>query len=376
MEWNPDYRQWRGNGSIMRAVFSILIIVHGIIHVLGFVKAFNIADVKQLTQHISKPFGILWLVACILLLTAAVMFAFKNANWVWLGLIGLLISQILIVFFWQDAKFGTIANIIIITGVFVGFATSAFYNSYETDVKTGIQQKAYFENSDLTEEDVSHLPDPVKKYLRFTGSVGQPKVNNFKVEFTGKIRKDGQSDWMPFTSQQNNFMQLPTRLFFMKAVMKNLPVAGYHCFKNGRASMDIRLFSLFKVQFQDGPEMDLSETVTFFNDMCCLAPATLIDKRIKWLEVDGNKINASFTNYDITVSAWLYFNEEGALINFISQDRYAADAGKQLPWATPLKDYQQINGYKLMQNAETIYSYPDGDLCYGIFKLVSVKYNC
>jgi hypothetical protein len=181
---------------------------------------------------------------------------------------------------------------------------------------------------------------------------------------------------MPFTSQQYNFMQIPTRLFFMKAVMKNLPVAGYHCFKNGKASMDIRLMSLFKVQFQDGPEMDLSETVTFFNDMCCLAPATLIDKRIKWLEVDGNKVNASFTNNNITVSAWLYFNDEGALINFSSQDRYSSDAGKKLPWATPLKDYQQINGYKVMQNAETIYSYPDRDLCYGTFELVSVKYNC
>ena len=75
--------------------------------------------------------------------------------------------------------------------------------------------------------------------------------------------------------------------------------------------------------------------------------------------VQYQKVEASFTNNGITVSAWLHFNDEGALINFISQDRYSADAGKQLPWATPLKDYQQINGYNLMRNAEAIYSYPD-----------------
>lgn len=107
-----------------------------------------------------------------------------------------------------------------------------------------------------------------------------------------------------------------------------------------------------------------------------MAPPTLIDKRIKWLEVEGNKVKASFTNNNITVSAWLYFNEKGELINFISENRYAADGGKQLPWATPLKDHQNINGYKLMKNAEAIYSYPDRDLCYGIFKLVRVQYNC
>lgn len=360
----------------MRIAFIILVIMHGIIHVFGFVKAFGFADLKQLTQSISKPFGILWLSAYILLVIAAIMFAFKNSNWLWLGLIGILISQTLIIYFWQDAKFGTIANVIILIGVIIEFLASDYYLKYQNDVKAGLQQKAYFENSVLTEADIGQLPAPVKKYIRFTGSVGQPKVTNFKVEFTGKIRKDEQSDWMPFTSQQYNFMQTPTRLFFMKAVMKNLPVAGYHRFNNGHALMDIRLLSLFKVQYQDGPEMDLSETVTFFNDMCCLAPATLIDKRIKWLAVEGSKVKASFTNNHITISAWLYFNEDGALINFISQDRYSADAGKQLPWATPLKDYQQINGYKLMRNAETIYSYPDRDLCYGTFRLVSVNYNC
>jgi len=201
-------------------------------------------------------------------------------------------------------------------------------------------------------------------------------VNNFKIEFTGKIRKDEKSEWMPFTCEQYNFMETPTRLFFMKAAMKGLPIGGYHSFKNGVAYMDIRLFSLFTVQYLDGMEMNLSETVTFFNDMCVVAPATLIDKRIKWLEVGNNKVKASFTNNNITVSAWLYFNDKGELINFISDDRYAGDTGKQFPWATPLKDYQEINGYRLMKNAETIYSYPDRDLVYGTFKLTRIEYNC
>jgi hypothetical protein len=239
-----------------------------------------------------------------------------------------------------------------------------------------LQQRAYFQHSHLTETDIRELPEPVKKYLRFTGSIGKAKVNNFKIEFTGKIRKNEQSEWMPFTSEQYNFMHTPTRLFFMKAVMKGLPVAGYHCFKNGDAFMDIRLFSLLKVQYQEGVEMDVSETVTFFNDMCCLAPPSLIDKRIKWLDIESNKVKASFTNNNITVFAWLHFNDTGELINFISDDRYSADAGKQYPWATPLKDYQEINGYKLMGNAETIYSYPDRDLCYGTFKLIRIEYNC
>jgi len=360
----------------MKYFFVILLFLHGAIHLMGFVKAFGLAQVEQLNAGISKPAGVFWLLAFVFFVIAAIMFAFKNSHWWAFGLIALVISQILIVFFWHDAKFGSIANAIILIGTIIGYGTAGFYSKYQNDVNTGLQQTAYFQNSMLTESDIQLLPDPVKKYLRLTGSVGKPKVNNFKIECAGKIRKDEKSEWMPFTCEQYNFMETPTRLFFMKAVMKGLPVAGYHCFKNGIALMDIRLFSIFKVQYMAGAEMDLSETVTFFNDMCCLAPPTLIDKRIKWLTVESNKVKASFTNNNITVSAWLYFNDKGELINFISENRYSADAGKQLPWATPLKDYSEINGYNLMGNAEVIYSYPDRDLCYGTFKLISVEYNC
>ncbi len=360
----------------MRMAFLILVIVHGLIHLLGFVKAFGLSEVKELTQTISKPYGVIWLLAFIFFVMAAIMFALNNSYWWLLGFIALVTSQILIISFWHDAKFGTILNVIILSIAIIGYGTTSFYNKYQNDVKTALQQTAYVPNSLLTEADIQTLPEPVKKYIRYSGSIGKPKVNNFKIEFTGKIRKNEQSAWMSFTSEQYNFMETPTRLFFMKAAMKGLPVAGYHCFKNGVAYMDIRLLSLFKVQYQDGIEMDLSETVTFFNEMCCLAQATLIDKRIKWLEVEGNKVKASFTNNNITISAWLYFNDKGELKNFISEDRYSADAGKQLPWATPLKDYQEINGYNLMGNAEVIYSYADRDLIYGTFKLIRIEYNC
>lgn len=107
-----------------------------------------------------------------------------------------------------------------------------------------------------------------------------------------------------------------------------------------------------------------------------MAPATLIDKRISWQETSGNIVKATFTNNGITISADLYFNEIGELINFKSNDRYNADTEKILPWATPLMNYKEFNGYKLAGYAETIYTYPDRDLCYGTFEVSSIKYNC
>lgn len=363
----------------MKILFTLLIVFHGLIHLLGFAKAFNFAAVIQLSQNIPRFTGILWLVTAILFLATTIVFLLKQ-EWWWLpAALAVLLSQYLIFSSWHDAKFGTIANVLILLAAIAGYGNRHFSSQYKNEVNAGLKRTAAVPDSVLTEADMQLLPEPVKKYLRCTGAVGQPKVKNFKVEFSGQIRKDEQAEWMPFTSEQYNFMDASTRLFFMKATMKHLPVAGFHCFKNGDAFMDIRLFSLFRVQYQTGPEMGEAETVTFFNDMCCMAPATLIDKRITWIETDGNNVKAAFTNNGITISAWLYFNDLGELTNFISDDRYAVaedNTMKKTRWSTPMKDYREINGYRLPGYAETVYSYAEGDLCYGNFRFMNVEYNC
>lgn len=360
----------------MKITFCIVILIHALIHLLGFVKAFNLIEVKQLTQTISKPIGLLWLLTSVLMLSSLLFFLLKSNYWHILALLAIILSQILITSNWHDARFGTILNIIILIVLVMSYSTSEFYAHFKSDVNINLKQADHSDTSILNEQDMVNLPESVKKYIRYAGCVGKPKVNNFQLRFNGKIRANEQSAWMPFKSVQYNFIQTPARFFFMNAELKHLPVAGYHRYMNGNASMDIRLLSLFKVQYQQGGKMNQSETVTFFNDMCCAAPATLIDPRIKWLNEDGNNVLASFTNNEITIQAWLYFNELGALTNFVSNDRYSLDARKILPWSTPLHDYKEMNGFRLMSHAETIYSYPDRNECYGTFELTSVEYNC
>lgn len=359
----------------MKIFLVLLILVHGLIHLLGFVKAMGWAELKQLTKPISRPFGIVWLLVAVVWVMSAALVALNYEYWwmvTWLALFG---SSGLIITQWKDARFGMVANLLILISTVIGMSAWRFYNLYRHDVNKGIRETASVSEKLLTEADIINLPVPVQKYIRYTGCIGKPQVRNFSVEFTGKIRKDEKSAWMPFTSEQYNFLSTSTRLFFMKATMKNFPVAGYHAYIDGDAMMDIRLFSVLNVQYQEGELMDRAETVTFFNDMCCMAPATLIDPRIKWKTTSNNVVEAVFTNRNITIMSVLYFNESGQLINFKSNDRLEVGSGTPLPWETPLSDYKEINGHLLPGFAETIYTYPKGKLCYGTFELKSIKYN-
>ncbi|MBK7134631.1 MAG: hypothetical protein IPH69_17985 [Bacteroidales bacterium] len=143
--------------------------------------------------------------------------------------------------------------------------------------------------------------------------------------------------------------------------------------------MLVKIFGLFTVVNASGKEMDQGETVTLFNDMCFMAPASLIDRNIIWKEIDEVTVETKFTNGNITIGATLYFNGKGELVDFLSNDRFETTDGKtykNYPWLTPVTGYSDVNGFRLPSGARLIYKHPDEEFCYGEFNLVSIDYNC
>ena len=359
---------------MLKYLFAFILLMHGLIHFLGFAKAYSYGNITQLSKYISKPAGSLWLLTTILFILVVLLFFLKKESWPYIAILAAVISQILIITAWKEAKFGTILNIIILFVAIASWATYHFEMAFKADVKKHIAQTNFSNNDLLTEEDIATLPDPVQKYLRYTGSVNKPKVKNMKLVFDGEMREKGK-DFFKFNSVQYNFFDDPARLFFMKAEMYGITVPGYHCYQNATATMQIKLLGLFNVVNMKGPVMNKAETVTLFNDMCLMAPASLIDKNIEWTSIDDLSAKATFINGSNKIVAVLYFNEQGQLINFISDDRYAISDMKQYRFSTPVRDYTPMNGINIWKYGETVWHYPDGEFVYGKFTLKSIDYN-
>jgi hypothetical protein len=142
--------------------------------------------------------------------------------------------------------------------------------------------------------------------------------------------------------------------------------------------MEIKILSLFPVINARGNEMNVSETVTFFNDMCCMAPASLLNNAVRWTEADNLSATGELTVNGITVSARLTFKETGELVNFISDDRYCYmpdGTFKKFRFSTPLSNYRDYNGIMLPSTAKAVWDYPEGEFCYGEFELLEAELN-
>jgi hypothetical protein len=364
----------------MVTAFAILLVLHGLVHLLGPAKAFGWADLPQLTRPISPALGALWLATALLFVAAAVML-FVWPRWWWaIGLAAVVMSMLLIVPSWADAKAGALVNVIVLAGVVFGFLSQGPFSlraEYDHDVAGRVSSAVPAEP--VTEADLVHLPAAVQRYLRLAGVVGQPRVRNFRVTMRGRIRDGRQGRWLPFAAEQYNVVDPAARMFYLTASMFAVPVQGYHRYVGSSASMRVKAAALIPVATASGAAMTQAETVTMFNDMCIMAPATLIDPAIVWEPVDARTTRARFTNAGQTIRAELQFNEAGELIDFVSDDRYQSSsdetAPKRVQWSTPVRGYRTYGRMRLASGGEGRWHDADGAYAYIDLTIDDVQYN-
>ncbi len=354
--------------------------IHGAIHVMGFGKAFGYASLPQLTQPISRGMGLAWLVAGGLVVASAVMAVVGSRHLWWIGALALIVSQAVIMSAWRDAWAGTIANVgllLLVTYGWFDLGPRSFQAQFDRDVTTGLARVS--DAPLLTDADLAPLPEPVRRYLQLTGSVGQPRVQNYQLRFRGRIRSAPDSAWMPFDAEQQSFADRPTRLFHLRARMYGAPVDVFHRLIDGHATMQVKLLGAISMVDARGDEMDRGEAVTLFNDMCLLAPATLIDPAIVWQPVDAQSTRARFTHGRHTVAATLFFGDDGLLTTFESDDRSRSSVdGKTftpLRFSTPVRDYRTFGPLRLASYGEARWRLPEGEFVYGEFNLQELVIN-
>ena len=360
----------------MRALFAALLLLHGTFHLLGFVGSL---EALAAFPVVSRALGLSWLVAATLWLAAGGLVLAAHPRW-WLPTaLGLTLSQALILGAWEDARWGTLVNLIILLPLSVrmadmraGSLRSLFVRDALDELGRRAPPEALVEAPDL-----ASLPPQVRRYLMRAGVVGRPHVRNYHARFRAEMRRSPEGPWMPATAEQHGFFGPTARLFFLRAWRGPVHFDALHRYQGSRATMQVRVAGLWSVVDAGGPELTQSETVTVLNDMFVLAPAALLDAEIEWAVLDERRVRAIWENAGQRVTALVVFDEHGDLADFQSEDRYQSDGRthRLLPWSTPVGGYRDFGGVRLPAEGEARWRESSGDWSYGRFLLEEIRYN-
>jgi hypothetical protein len=229
----------------------------------------------------------------------------------------------------------------------------------------------------VSEADLASLPSSIRIYLRRAGVLNRPRVRNFRALFSAEMRTAPDAPWMQARAEQYDFFAPTSRFFLMRASRGGVPFVVLHRYADGAATMEVRIAGLIPVVTLSGDQMTRSETVTLFNDMCLLAPAALLDVPVTWVDLANHQVRGTFTNAGFTVSAILTFAANGDLVEFQSEDRSMAEGKsmRRLPWTTPVSEYADFDGLRLVKRAEARFTDGGRTWAYGRFVLEEIAYN-
>ena len=363
----------------MRIAFVIVLGMHGLIHFIGSAKTFGWIALPQLHTKLPPVGGALWMLAAILLLGAAISFAFTMHWWWWLALPGTVLSQALITQSWADAKYGTIINLITAIPLLLcalDLRSSSFRSRFAHD-RDALTARPVKPVRLVLESDLAGLPPLMQTYIRRSGAVGRPHVRNMRVQFDAQMRSSATSAWMKSTATQYEFFNPPARLFYMNATRAGIPIDIYHRYVDSAATFQVKIAGLFPVVNKSGPILTRAETVTLLNDIIVMAPAAVLDLPFTWEDDGIRSLRATFVNAGNTVSAVLSFNIAGDLVGFVSNDRTQEDANgsRNIPWSTPISGYTEIDGVRVGARGDANWIDASGEWTYGKFTIRSIAYN-
>ncbi|SIS45002.1 DUF6920 family protein [Salimicrobium flavidum] len=306
----------------MRVLFIVLLLVHGLIHLMGFLHAFGFSDIEAMTQPMSEPVGFMWLFSLVAFWFTAGVYLARKQWWVIPAFLALSSSQVLIILFWQDAKFGTVPNGVIFLGMIVGISGWQFHRQTQADLKEmNISESS--EHQLITEDMLTSLPGPVQRWIHRIGLMDKDMIKGVHFKQKGKMKlKPGQATWSDAEAEQYVQTEKPSFLWTVK--MDFLPlihVAGKDVFINGKGSMVMKLGSLIRVaHVSNNEKVDQSALQRYLMELP-LYPSMALSPYIDWESIDEHTAKATMSYNGTVGSATFYFTENGEMEK-ISAFRY------------------------------------------------------
>jgi hypothetical protein len=361
----------------MRFLFIVIVFLHGLIHLLGFVKAFGLMEIKELASPISKPVGAVWLMVTAVFLIYGFL-AFINNKHAWLiGLIAVSLSQVLIISVWKDAKFGTIPNVILAIAVLFSYGNSVFDALVKKEKSEILSKSENQVADDFSEKDIENLPPPVKKWLVNTGAIGHQKTINGKIIQKALMKmKPDQANWDRATAVQYTVINEPSFIWTVD-LQKNrfMWFKGRDKFQNGKGEMLIKMNSLISVVDEAGEKIDEGSIQRYVGEMVWF-PYLAVSPYIQWENIDELSAKATMTYHNTKGSGTFYFNEKGDFVKFValrfqSNER---DANRK-EWTLKVEGYQVFEGIKVPSKMNATWKLDTGDWTWLELEILDIQYN-
>ncbi|QSE99057.1 DUF6920 family protein [Fulvivirga lutea] len=359
----------------MKAGLIALIIIHGLIHLMGFLKAFNLAKIDTLNSFISKPVGITWFIVCLLFILTAVLYLTDYDVWWGLAIVAIILSQVLIISVWKEAKFGTLANLLILTPAIIACATFYFNKMVANERALIIAQS---QTHTISDRKISDLPPVVQLWLTKSGVTNTRIPNQVNVIQSLQMKLDeSQENWVPAKATQ---LFTPTAPAFNWQVKLKpnlfMPIVGRDEYFEGKGGMLIKLLGMYPiVDVADNKRINEAALQRYLAEICWF-PQAALSEFITWRAIDSHSAEATIHHFGTIATGIFQFDDTGNFRAFKTMRYKGVEEGdEKVEWTVSAVEHQTINDIKVPTKLEAEWNLPTGKWKWLKLQVDSVSYT-
>ena len=368
----------------MRLALSLVLAVHGLIHLLGFLKSWKLVELPQLSgatlfvfrEPYNRLVGALWLLPFLAFnIGVYTLFSRFEQWWIVVG-VGLLISQILVIYSWPDAKAGTIVNILLLLPVVVGWADARFQSETDQKIQELFNRAQSTKSKIVTFEDLATLPLPVKRWLIEAGVVGKTIPRTVRLRQRGMMRISPDQEEVEATAQQYFLLEKPEFIWRVRLWVKGiLPISGRDTYREGRGRMTIKLASLITVVDATDDKIHQGALLRYLGESIWM-PAAMLNKTVRWEPINDKSAKATMTHGGTSGSAIFTFDDKDRFIRLTAERFYGGGPDAKLEqWDIEATDWDTMGGYLVPVRGEVRWKLPDGDFTFYRWEITEIDYD-
>jgi len=366
-----------------RIFIAIALLVHGLIHLMGFLKAwefpiakdFNIKPIIVLSVNESKTIGLLWLLCCIGLVISCIIFLLQRDWWWTVGTFSLLLSQSLIILYWYDAKYGTLVNVIILLVVLISYHQQRFNARIRSETETLLASQINTSGTIVSRESLNHLPPVVQKWLIKSGVIGTEKAHIVHLKQKGMMRQKPEGKWSPMEAEQYITTDLPGFIWNGNIGSSFMTINGRDKYLNGKGNMLIKIMSTIPINNSSGEEIDQGAMMRFLAEIVW-SPSAALNDYIQWTYVNNTTANATMTNGNRKVSGIFFFDYEGDIVGFEGKRYGNFDGHFSLEtWLVRILEHKEFDGIRIGNKCEVTWKLKQGDFAWLQLEVTEISYN-
>ena len=231
----------------------------------------------------------------------------------------------------------------------------------------------------VAEETLRGLPEPVARYMVYSGLVGKKRIRHARVFHSGTFSRKRGAGFAPIKGEYWLTADPPSFCWYGKIRMAPLlTAAAIDSYHGGKGRMLGKVLGLFKIMDERSETTDQSSFGRMVVEMCMVPSFFLDSRRVTWTGSDALRAECIVRDAGRETAAQFSFNVDGSLEK-VAVKRFYDELGKADPslevFTGIARGSREFDGLVLPEILDGYWNLKDGDFHYVHFVVERVEYE-